>query len=136
MDFWKAVATVGIWLAITGIIISLMVTGAQAGWMVSMVALFVALAATARIWSGGETRSSGAFNAGARESLEKLKRGGGESDAKMRLLLEMMDDDERYAFKQAMKERMLRGGIDGELNYDANSLGALLDDDEYKRQRR
>ncbi len=58
-------------------------------------------------------------------------------ETRMRLLLEMMDEDERHAFKQAMKDRMLSGSRDGELNYDADSLGALLDEDErYKRKGR
>ncbi len=67
---------------------------------------------------------------------EKRKHIPTDPDAKMRLLLEMMDEDERYAFKQAMKDQMLRSSRDGELNYDADSLGALLDEDEPRRRQR
>jgi hypothetical protein len=35
-----------------------------------------------------------------------------------------------------MKDQMLRSSRDGELNYDADSLGALLDEDEPRRRQR
>jgi hypothetical protein len=53
---------------------------------------------------------------------EKTKR---HRDDKLALLLELMDDDERRAFKDALKQRVLDGEGDGELPYDAELLEAL-----------
>lgn len=63
----------------------------------------------------------------AQPAGEKAKRGG---EDKLSLLLALMDDDERLAFKEALKQRLLdsaTGPTDGELPYDAESLEALLD---------
>ncbi|GAB4512328.1 MAG: hypothetical protein OHK0046_11670 [Anaerolineae bacterium] len=78
--------------------------------MVMVMGLFI-LIATFFIW---RNVGRGAFSAQA--SAEKSKRGG-EID-KMAMLMQMMDDDEREAFKEALKQRVLNG-LDGELPYDA-----------------
>ena len=132
MDFWKAITTLGIWLSIVAITIVLNVTGNSMGWLVSMAAMAFAFIITLQIWDKNRTLTG---NVHVAESSEKAKRST-DPDAKMRMVLEMMDEDERYAFKQAMKERMLSGSRDGELNYDADSLGALLDEDERYRRKR
>ncbi len=132
MDFWRAVTTLGIWLSIVAITIVLNVTGNSMGWLVSMAAMAFAFIITLQMWDKNRTLTG---NVHLAESAEKAKRSS-DPDAKMRMVLEMMDEDERYAFKQAMKERMLSGSRDGELNYDADSLGALLDEDEPRRRRR
>jgi len=63
----------------------------------------------------------------------KRKRG---TDDKFSLLMELMDDDERAAFKEALMRRVLADAADsgdGELPYDAESLEALPYDDESTR---
>lgn len=67
------------------------------------------------------------------ETAEKAKRG--DSDARLALLLDMMDADERDAFKEQLKAEILqdmRGGNDGELN-SRLSLSDLLDEEEQLR---
>src|SRR5690606_12620153 len=49
-----------------------------------------------------------------RQPEEKSKR-----MSKLDILMEMMDKDERYAFKEMLKQRMLNNLTDGELNADA-----------------
>lgn len=63
------------------------------------------------------------------DTTEKRKRA--EPD-KVRLLMDMMDEDEREAFKQAMKDRLLgasdRLRDDGELPADADMLDTYLNE--------
>jgi hypothetical protein len=68
------------------------------------------------------------------QPAEKAKRMG---DDKLSLLMSLMDDDERVAFKEALKQRLLDSAAaptDGELPYDAESLEALLDSQESGRR--
>ena len=70
----------------------------------------------------------------AQPLAEKSKRGG---DDKLALLLSLMDDDERVAFKEALKQRLLDNAAapsDGELPYDADSLAALLHEQDSGRR--
>ena len=46
-------------------------------------------------------------------------------DDKLALLLELMDEDERMAFKEALKQRVLGRESDGELPYDVGLLDAI-----------
>lgn len=60
------------------------------------------------------------------KSGEKAKHNPGD---RLTLLLDMMDAEERAAFKETLKRRVLEDyspGGDGELPYDAESLSALL----------
>lgn len=60
------------------------------------------------------------------KSGEKAKHNPGD---RLALLLDMMDADERAAFKETLKRRVLADyapGGDGELPYDAESLSAFL----------
>lgn len=64
---------------------------------------------------------------------DKLKREDS-YDQKMRLLMELMDDDERDAFKQTLKEQVINRHsrlsddlVDGELPFDAESYEDLYD---------
>lgn len=73
--------------------------------------------------------------AGEREG-EYTEKGKRQTGDKLTLLLEMMDDDEREAFKEALKRRALEdaGYSDGELPFAGETLESLLDDE--KRLRR
>jgi hypothetical protein len=132
MDFWKAVTTLGVWAAVVAISIVLNLTNSGMGWLVSIVAIVFGFVTTMQVWEKGRVSER---SVRAAESFEKAKRSS-DPETRMRLLMEMMDDDERQAFKQAMKEPMLSVSRDGELNYDADSLGALLDEDERPRRQR
>lgn len=64
-----------------------------------------------------------------------------EGDDRLALLLSLMDDDEREAFKAALKQRVLAdvggpvgGPDDGELPYDAESLETLLYSEDAERR--
>ena len=69
----------------------------------------------------------------------KGKRQSGGSD-KLSLLMELMDEDERQAFKETLKQRILedaRLDADGELSYGADTLESLFyEDDANKRLER
>lgn len=62
-------------------------------------------------------------------SPDKAKRQSGD---KLALLLELMDDDERAAFKETLKKRTLdnMGYDDGELPYSSDTLASLLGDEQ------
>jgi hypothetical protein len=136
-QFWRAVATIVIWAAVTGIIITSFIMGSPSD--VAVIApLVAALLATLAMWVPGQGAAPTASASAA--SLEKAKRGQGAArteEARMRMLLELMDPDEREAFKEILKQQMLRDMADGELPYGAQTLESLLDDqDEGKRLRR
>jgi hypothetical protein len=67
-------------------------------------------------------------------TAEKSKRGG---DDRIATLLALMDDDERQAFKEALKQRMLdslaQPATDGELPYDSDTLENLLQEQPSRR---
>jgi len=68
----------------------------------------------------------------AGQSPEKGKRGGqSRYDDKLTLLMDLMDEDEREAFKEALKQRVLDDGRydDGELPYGSNTLESLMDEE-------
>jgi len=68
---------------------------------------------------------------------EKAKRRS-RREEQMELLAELMDDDERAAFKERLKQRILEETdyADGELPEYGTSLAALLDEESPKRARR
>ncbi|MCD4686629.1 MAG: hypothetical protein K8S97_11905 [Anaerolineae bacterium] len=72
----------------------------------------------------------------ALETREKAKR---TPQDRMSLLMEMMDDDERAAFKAALKQRVLDDldrAEDGELPLGDTTLAALIGDDGTTRSKR
>lgn len=97
----------------------------------------VMLAATAAsffVWGGTEALagSSASQAKPEAESYEKAKRQSS-ADSRMKLLLEMMSDDERAAFKDGLRRQVLedmRGSSDGEL---PTGLDALLNAPREKR---
>ncbi len=67
-------------------------------------------------------------------AVEKSKRG---SDDRLSTLLALMDEDERQAFKETLKQRMLdsltQPAADGELPYDSDTLETLLQEQSSRR---
>ncbi len=67
-------------------------------------------------------------------AVEKNKRGG---DDRLATLLALMDEDERQAFKETLKQRMLdsltQPATDGELPYDSDTLETLLQEQPSRR---
>ncbi|MEO0561131.1 MAG: hypothetical protein AAF125_03405 [Chloroflexota bacterium] len=133
----RLIATALIW-AIVGIIaiLSIVIPGEMSSGAVILTALglIFAHASTNSVWKGERTDEKQA------EPIAKRKRGDGET--KVDVLMSMMDDDEREAFKQALQSRILGDvsrladhedviGDDGELSLD--DLDALLERDARSR---
>ena len=73
------------------------------------------------------------------ESTEKNKREGrSRYDDKLALLMEIMDEDERAAFKEALKQQVLDDAHyhDGELPYNSDSLESLMVDETRRKNSR
>jgi hypothetical protein len=132
-DTVRLIASMFIW-AVIGLIplLSLAIAeeiAAPVAW-ITLFGMAFAYAATRQIWNLGgeedEKKQSGDY-------AGKRKRGSGDTKADM--LLALMDDDEREAFKEALKQRMLdssaRLSDDGEIEseFDVTSLEALLRED-------
>ena len=121
---------IGMWVAVSiaffGVGIYGAETGRDVGWLFVLAILLPAF--TTIILSGAlpgfSFRSPG---------QEKAKR---QPDHKLTLLLELMDEDERVAFKEALKQQVLGRGSDGELPYGAELLEALEQEQAAARRRR
>lgn len=117
-DLWKMVATLGVW-AILGAIAIVAMAGTQTlhdPEAVVIGSMVMAIVATGMIWVAPEMVPSKKQDASQSQSFEKAKRGGND---KLALLLELMDEDERQAFKESLKRRYINDvGVDGELPYD------------------
>jgi hypothetical protein len=127
-DIIRLLVTGFIWLMV-GIIgvLSIAIPGEMTSGAVIVTALglIFAYATTRNIWQV-EARTTRSER--TRERIyEKPKRGAGETKAD--LLLSLMDDDEREAFKRALQERVLRGtsrlADDGEIETDSVTLETL-----------
>lgn len=100
--------------------------------VLTLVPLVMAVIGTAFVWDVGGSADDEAQHSA---QSEKAKRQAG--DDRVRMLLELMDDDEREALKQQLRAQMLRGdsgsrlGQDGELPV---NFADLLDDDEDKKR--
>jgi hypothetical protein len=121
---------IGMWVAVGIGLLSVGIYGAETGrdvgWLFASVVLISVF--TTIILSGAlpgfSFRSPG---------QEKAKR---QSDRKLALLLELMDEGEREAFKEALKQRVLESGSDGELPYDVWLLERLDQDGATSRRSR
>jgi hypothetical protein len=101
--------------------------------LVAGVGLFVALLATFLFWGLPEvTRMYNARLAARVDEMPAATKSRRQRGDKLALLLELMDDDEREAFKEALKRRTLDniGYDDGELPYSSETLASLLEDQE------
>jgi len=121
---------IGMWVAVGLSFFALGIYGAETGRDVGWLFVVTLLATlfTTIVLSGA---LPGIF-IGA-PGQEKTKR---HRDDKLALLLELMDDDERAAFKETLKQQVLAGESDGELPYDAELLEALEQEQTASRRSR
>lgn len=138
MDLGRVIITSIIWIGCLSIAITTLITGSN---MIGVIfPLLMAVGGTATIWGSASSKSERrqALTRDQQDNFYKAKR----EDAyeqKMRLLMEMMDDDEREAFKQALKRQLLnqdskRGHlVDGELPFDADEYDYFESDERQKR---
>ncbi len=117
--FWRAVVSILIWLAATGIVITGFIMTPESAIWILIVTMIAAGTTTATMW---ESSKSGAGASAASEaSADKAKRESTQTD-KLALLMELMDEDERATFKKGLMDQVLRErGLsrDGELPIDA-----------------
>ena len=105
--------------------------------LIAAFGLLVALLATFLFWGLPEVTKIYDARLAARlgevPTSDKAKRQSGDTLA---LLLELMDDEEREAFKETLKRRVLEdmGVDDGELPYAAETLESLLEEEHSTRR--
>ena len=143
----KGIITLIMWVFLSAISIGAMIessTFAQAGniEVLALGPLVIALFGTFIIWVLPDlVRNEHNENIAKLTNKEhsKNKRQSSGSD-KLSLLMELMDEDERQAFKETLKQRILddtRLDADGELSYGADTLESLFyEEDSNKRLRR
>ena len=133
----KGCITTIMWGAATGVI-AIVAAHTSSGDMplVVVMAMLMALVGTIVMWGLPEiARIVEARNPGV-ESGGKAKRQQGD---KLALLMEMMDEGEREAFKRKLQRQVLDDAgyhdayDDGELPVDADTLESLLDEDHLRR---
>ncbi len=105
-SFWKAVTTLGIW-AIMGMISLSAIIFSDGNpnlftLLIVLTPLLLGLGATLAIWMDSDSDTNNSSE--TTHDSEKAKRVAGDKYA---LLLQMMDDDEREAFKYSLKQRLL-----------------------------
>ena len=135
----KGIITLFIWSVCGAIAIAVNVDVVSFwGAILAIVALAMATGATGMIWTGDENdNAAGALGRAVNNDDYREKRKRGNGDTKAEMLLALMDEDERQAFKQALQQRMLessaRLGDDGEI--DTPTLEALLNDEQDHHRR-
>jgi len=120
-------------VTILGVISLMTILEAGAGFSLGEIILAIApmglaLGTIKTLWV--ESRSSSDEG-----QYEKAKRNSSHSN--FDLLMEMMDEEEREAFKETLKRRVLNqmsSSMDGELPADSETLAALLDEDAQQAQ--
>jgi hypothetical protein len=124
VDIGRVFATAIIWIGCFGLVGANIITGGSG--IVTLGILFIAMLASVPIWESKESDKSSKTPSDTTVNPEKLKREDS-YDQKMRLLMELMDDDEREAFKQTLKQQVISHRnplsdrlIDGELPFDAD----------------
>ena len=103
----------------------------------AVAAMLAAIVAMFLIWGLPEVTKIYTARAGLQTGVspEKNKRQSGD---KLALLMELMDEDERAAFKSTLKQRLLDSAdyADGELPYSGETLAALLNEERDASARR
>ncbi|MEL7674091.1 MAG: hypothetical protein AAGU78_10165 [Chloroflexota bacterium] len=125
----RTAVIIGMWFSVAVGMFAIGVYGSESGRDVSM--LFVVTLLFTVIATGIFAGALPGFFFKSREE-EKTKR---ERDSSLDLLLGLMTDDERLAFKEALKRRILENATDGELGAGVAML-ATLDEAEAHRHRR
>ena len=128
---WKAVATIAIWLLCSLIAIASTIDTVYS-WEMTGIPLIVALLATFILYGIPALQDQDESEQSS-DDISKKKRTA-QDDPRMALLLDMMDDNEREAFKKRLQEQLLGEAHqpisdDGEL-FERDSLYDLMQDDE------
>ena len=145
-NIMKMLSTLAIW-AITGTVSIASVFGSTSLSGSSIVPiviapLVIALFATFFIWVAPELaradtakKSSHLYSGDSEKAKRQATRN---DDSRLSLLMEMMDEGEREAFKDTLKRRLLddyRVNEDGELFADSATLESLMHDEQNQRLR-
>lgn len=128
---WKALAIIAIWLLCSLIAIASTIDTAYT-WEMTGIPLIVALMATFILYGIPALQDQDEAQQ-SHHDISKQKRTA-QDDPRMALLLDMMDDNEREAFKERLQKQLLGEahqptGDDGEL-FERDSLYDLMQDDE------
>ena len=146
----RLLSTGFIWALCAGITITALIVGGEYNTdgfqtiMVTVVPMISALLATFMIWVAPELARRGQSDSRRRDApgtSSKNKRTATDSEsARLATLMELMDEDERAAFKESLKRRVMneqRLNDDGEFYGESTTLDSLLHDeyDDNKRLR-
>ncbi|MFW5749047.1 MAG: hypothetical protein ACOCYT_05485 [Chloroflexota bacterium] len=133
-DFWKMVTTSFAWLILGGVAIAVLFTDMSSmdRGIISLTAMILAFAVTGLLWVAPQFMQARMPRDTTRyhtQASVKSKRGDGQPLDKYSLLLQMMDEDEKAAFKRALQARLLADPVsdDGELR----AGSALFEEDDY-----
>ncbi len=117
---YRMIVIIGMWLAVGISLFSMGIYGAETGHDIGRLFILTILITTVATLVLAGALPGLSFES---SEQEKAKR---RSDDKLSLLMELMDEDERFAFKEVLKQRMLDPGIDdGELASGIELLDAL-----------
>jgi hypothetical protein len=141
----KGIITVVMWALLSVVSIGAVIEGSSFAPSISVEAmalgpLIIALFGTFIIWVLPDLVKSDHAEKIAKlnDGNIKNKRQSGGSD-KLSLLMELMDEDERQAFKATLKQRVLddtRLNADGELSYGTDTLESLFYEEEANKSLR
>ena len=115
----KVAVVIAIWIAVAIIGFGMAIYGSETGrslLVYYLLPLLIALAGTVLVWILP-------VNLGTQ--TEKTKRQAGD---RLELLLDLLDEDERAALRDTLRQRLadeVADGSDGELPYDADTLEAM-----------
>lgn len=137
----KAIVTAVAWIALS--IVSVMAVIFANGsniedWALVAMALGplgIAVATTAIIWDQKDSVQTS--DSAQDQQYEKAKRTG-RGQSRLDMLMDMMDEDEREAFKETLKEQVLRDFRQGNISEDGElptSLASLMEDEGRQRYR-
>ena len=119
---------IGMWVAVGIGLFSVGVYGAETGrdvgWLFVLTILLTMF--TTLILSGGVPGFS--FRPPAQDKAKH------QSDSNLALLLELMDENERTAFKEKLEQRVLGNESDGELPHEAELLEAIEQEEATSRR--
>jgi hypothetical protein len=144
---WRIILMVVVWIALGSIAASAIGAAHLSGNIdanaITIIAMVMATVSTIAIWLGPEwvtARRGGSQTHYISGEWEKAKRGANNlpEDSRLALLLELMDEDERQAFKERLQRQVLDEAYltdDGEIAYRGQSLKTLLEDEAEQHQR-
>jgi hypothetical protein len=138
MNIGRVIISLVVWVGCLGVAITTLLTGSNIiGVIFPMI---MAMGSTAVLWGQeGASRRASARQFSQFDGHPLKAKNESAYERKMRLLMEMMDDDEREDFKRSLKRQLLndyskRGHlIDGELPFDAEEYDYFDPDERQNR---